>query len=357
MGLASQVRRRGAQVTIPISPISKDLAMQFFPARTRIGVASAASLSVAFFLSLIAGCDRAQSADGRPRVGAILMQQDQFFRMNEQGMRAAALELGVDLRVQNAGDRPDREIAVVDAFMTQRIDAILLSPLNSSGSVPALRRAHDRGIKIITYNNSIDADFPVCVIASDQNALGASSGRAVRQYVEKNLGGKARVAMIGFASQLPEQGGARALGFKSALAGAPGIEIVAEQDAWEADQAASTAGELLTKHPDIIWAANEGGTVGAVVAVRNAGKAGKIAVFGTDVSKQLLDFLLADEGILHAVTAQKPFEMGYAALEAAVKSLRGETAEKVQVLPGVLFHRDDPGALREYRRRLEDLTG
>ncbi len=331
--------------------------MRFFRNPKGLAFKSAASLLVAFILSAVCGCDRQQAADGRPRIGAILMQQDQFFRMNEQGMRAAAEKLGVEVRVQNAGDRADKEIAVVDAFVIQRMDAILVSPLNSSGSIPALRRAHERGIKIITYNNSIDADFPVCVIASDQQALGASSGQAVRKYVEKNLGGKARVAMIGFASQLPEQGGARAAGLKSALAGAPGIEIVAEQDAWEADQAASTAGELLTKQPDIIWAANEGGTVGAVVAVRNAGRAGKIVVFGTDLSKQLLDFLLADDGILVAVTAQKPFEMGYAALEAAVKSLRGETAATEQVLPGVLFHRDDPDTLREYRRRLEGLTG
>src|SRR6185436_9063006 len=148
-------------------------------------------------------------------------------------------------------------------------------------------------------------------------SLGSTSGRAARQFIEARLGGKARVALIGFASQLPEQGGARQAGFKEAIAGMPGVEIVAEQDAWTAPQAATVVSELLTKHPDVVWAANEGGTVGAVTAVLNAGKAGSVFVFGTDVSTQLVEFILADDGILQAVTAQAPVEMGKTAVESA----------------------------------------
>src|SRR4029453_16578064 len=101
------------------------------------------------------------------------------------------------------------------------------------------------------------------------------------------------------------------------LSGVPGVTIIAEQDAWEAAQATSAVTELLAKKPDVVWAANEGGTVGAVVAVRNAGAAGKVTVFGTDLSAQLLGFLEAQDGILQAVTAQAPVEMGSKAIEAA----------------------------------------
>ena len=160
--------------------------------------------------------------------------------------------------------------------------------------------------------------------------------------------------LIGFASQLPEQGGARQRGFRAGLEGLPGVEIVAEQDAWNAPEAATTVGALLGKKPDLVWAANEGGTVGAVTAVRNAGLAGKVAVFGTDVSAQLIDFLLAGDGILQAVTAQKPFEMGASAVEAAVSAAKGEPVRKELVLPGILFSRDRPDELREYRKSLSE---
>ena len=131
-----------------------------------------------------------------------------------------------------------------------------------------------------------------------------------------------------------------------------GVEIVSEQDAWEAPQAATVVSELLTKNPDIIWAANEGGTVGAVTAVKNAGKGGQVAVFGTDISIQLLDFLLSSDAILQAVTAQQPYEMGAAAVEAAAHALRGEAVQKTQVMNGRLFARDDPNELKSCRARL-----
>ena len=306
--------------------------------------------------SLLPGCGREEERPGQAQIAAILMQQDQFFRLNEHGMEAAAAELNANLRVQNAAGALDREITLIDTFLTQQVDAILVSPLSTQASIPALRRAHERGVQIITYNNSLDADFPVCSIASDQVALGASTGQAARAYIEAQLGGKARVALIGFASQLPEQGGARLRGFKQEIERLDGVEIVAEQDAWTAPKAATTVTELLTKEPDIIWAANEGGTVGAVTAVRNAGRAGQVAVFGTDISKQLIDFLLAEDGILQAVTAQKPYEMGRTAVETAVQVLEDRPVEKQKVLPGVLFHRDRPEELRAYQQRLAELS-
>jgi ABC-type sugar transport system substrate-binding protein len=288
----------------------------------------------------------------KPKVGVVLMQQDQFFRLNEAGMRAAAARLGADLRVQNAAGALDKEVSIVETFTAQHVDAIVVSPLSSEGSAPALRRAREAGIHVITYNNALAGDIAAYAIASDQSSLGAASGRAARAYIETKLAGNARVALIGFASQLPEQGGARQQGFKSALAGMLGVTIVAEQDAWEAAQATSIVGELLAKGPDVVWAANEGGTVGAVTAVRNAGAAGKVAVFGTDLSAQLLDFLEAPDGILQAVSAQAPVEMGTKAVEAAVDLASGKAVAPSGVLPGKLFARGDTAGLAAARAGL-----
>lgn len=308
-------------------------------------------------LFVISGCEKNEQAPATLRIGAILMQQDQFFRLNEHGMKDAADQHQVDLHIQNATGALDKEITLIDTFMAQKVQAILVSPLSARASIPGLKRAHDSGIRVIAYNNALDADFPACTIASDQVGLGASTGEAARRYIEEKLDGKARVAIIGFASQLPEQGGARLRGFKTEIEKLPGAEIVAEQDAWTAPKAATTVAEILTKKPDIIWAANEGGTVGAVTAVRNAGKAGSVAVFGTDISKQLTDFLLADDNILQAVTAQKPYEMGRTAVETAVHVAEGRPVEKNKVLPGVLFSRNRPDEIEAYRKRLADLSG
>jgi simple sugar transport system substrate-binding protein/ribose transport system substrate-binding protein len=147
-------------------------------------------------------------------------------------------------------------------------------------------------------------------------------------------------------------------GFQSEITKLPGVKIVADQDAWLAEQAVKKVGDILTANPhvDIIWAANEGGTVGAVMAVKNAGKAGRVAVFGTDNSEQLSNFLLDDDHILQAVTGQRPFDLGSKAVEAAINVLKGQQVEKKVSLPGVLLSREKPEEVRQFKEHLKQLT-
>lgn len=176
--------------------------------------------------------------------------------------------------------------------------------------------------------------------------------------VEKNLGGKAKIAIISGRAQVPEQAMMRIDGFKNEIMKLPGVVIVADQDAWLAEQATKKVGDILTANPDvdIVWAANEGGTVGAVMAVKNAGKAGKVAVFGTDNSEQLANFLLDDDKVLQAVTGQRPFEIGSMAVNAAAKALKGEKVEKKVSLPGVLLTREKPDEVKQFKARLQELS-
>lgn len=205
---------------------------------------------------------------------------------------------------------------------------------------------------------TLESDLAAASIESDQFDIGASTGKAARVYIESKLGGKAKVAIIAFQSQLPEQSSMRTNGFKSEITKLPGVKIVSEQDAWLAEQAVKKVGDVLTANPDvnIVYSANEGGTVGAVMAVKNAGKAGKVAVFGTDTSEQLADFLLDDSNILQAITGQRPFEIGSMAIEAAVKVLKGEKVEKKVSLPGFLLTREKPDEIKQFKNRLKELS-
>ena len=115
---------------------------------------------------------------------------------------------------------------------------------------------------------------------------------------------------------------------------------------------------MLTAHPDldILWGANEGATVGAVMAVKNAGKAGQVAVFGTDTGEQIAGFLLSGDGILQAVTGQQPFEIGSRAVESALGVLKGEKVQQKQSLQGVLLSRTDPEGVKRFEARLRELN-
>jgi ABC-type sugar transport system substrate-binding protein len=295
---------------------------------------------------------------GKYKIAGIGFQNDQFFKIIEFGMKDAAKKNDVDLALGNSGGALDKEIALVDTYIGQKMDAIVIAPYNQKASVAALRRAYDSGVKIVTYDSFIEADFPVSNIKSDQVALGKATGEEAVRYIQEKMGGKAKVAIISYLALLPEPAGQRTKGFEDEIKKLPGVEVVARQDAWMAEKGVGVVEGILTAHPEVnlIWAANEGGTVGAVTAVRNAGKAGKIAVFGTDISDQMAGFLLADDNILQAVTGQKPFEIGSRALETAVKALKNEPVEKAVRLPGVLFTRRQPEEVKKYQAYLRGLS-
>lgn len=309
--------------------------------------------------TLVVGCNQQPTANsGLPKIGAILLQDDQFFRLNEFGMRDAAKELGVELMINNSSGSLDKEINLLDTYMASQVAALVLPPQSPSSSIPALQRAHDRGIPIVTYDSYIDADIAASNIRSDQISLGSTTGDAAVAFIQEKLGGKAKVGLVEYISLAPEPGGQRVKGFKDKIAALPGVEVVAEQDAWLAPEATVLVENMLTAHPEInvLWAANEGGTVGAVNGVISKGRAGQVYVFGTDMSEQIGGFLLAQEDVLQAVTGQKPYDIGHQALTAAVKAIKGEPVDKKVVLPGMLFTRAKPEEIQAYVKVLQDLT-
>jgi ABC-type sugar transport system substrate-binding protein len=305
----------------------------------------------------IAGCTK-QKEQPKKRIAGIVFQEDQFFRLVLFGMRDAAKKNGFELLEANSASKPDKEVELINTYIANSVDAIVISPVSEKASTAALTRAHEKGITIVTYNTPIRGDLAAAFVESDQVDLGASTGRAACAYIEHTLKGKAKIAIVSGKSQVPEQNQLRIDGFTGEVLKLPGVSIVSEQDAWMAEQATKKVGDILTANPDldIVWAANEGGTVGAVMAIRNAHKAGKVVVFGTDISEQLSDFLLGDDGVLQAITGQRPFEIGSMAAEAAVKALGGQHVEKKTSLPGVLLTREKPDEIRKFKQRLKELT-
>jgi ABC-type sugar transport system substrate-binding protein len=291
------------------------------------------------------------------KIAGLGFQTDQFFKVIEFGMKDAAAKENVDLRLGNSAGSLDTEISLIDTYVASKVDALVVAPTNPKASIPALERAQKAGIKVVTYDSAIDADFPVSNIKSDQVALGRATGEEAVNFIQEKRGGKAKIAIISYLSLLPEPASQRNMGFEKEIAKLPGVQIVARQDAWIREKAGTVVEAILAAHPevDLIWAANEGGTVGAVTAVRNTGKAGKIAVFGTDISDEIAGFLLTDDNVLQAVTGQKPFDIGSQALEAAVKSLKGTPVEKSVRLPGQLFTRRQPEEVKKYQDYLRGL--
>jgi ABC-type sugar transport system substrate-binding protein len=298
-------------------------------------------LVILFVLAMVVSLFATTFAEKKYTIAGIVFQEDQFMKTILVGMKAAAEKYGVELLTSNTANQLTKEVEVVDTYTARGVDAICITTLDADASVPALQAANDAGIKIVCFNNPINADFPVATLQSSQTDLGANSGKAAAEYIKTKLKSKKaiNVAILNFRPLLPAQSDARQNGFMDQIKGDSRVKVIAEQAAWTVDASVPKAGDLLTANQnlDIVYGCNDGGTKGWVLAATTAGKT--IAVFGIDVDVQAAAMLLSKDNLLQAVCGQDPYKQGYMSIEYAVKALNGESVPKNVVVPGKLFSR------------------
>ena len=301
--------------------------------------------------------------EGKKLIAGMVFQEDQFFKLLSAGYEAAAKDLGYEIQLTNTNNDQSKETEALNTYAAQGVVGVAISPLNTQVSPAAVEDAHNAGMEIAICNAAIDA-FPYAVasFSADNVSFCKQTGEAAVKFIQEHYEADRtlKIGIVQFKTQIPEQSADRVNGFFSALDEA-GVkyEIVSDQDAWLQDMAVETAGDMISANPDldIIYAANDGGTVGSVMAVENAGKAGQIFVFGTDGSEQIVSLLKADTNILQAVTAQDAFQIGYSTVEALINKLEGKTVEgagNTNIVPGIPLVRGEDSALDTY---LSDLQG
>ncbi len=267
----------------------------------------------------------------------------------QAGMQAAADKLGAEMIMGNTDNKLDKEASMIDDYITRKVDAIVITPISADGSVAALKKAKDAGIKVICFNTCVnDKTIPSAYLVTKNEDLGTKSGEAAVKFITDQLGGKAKVGILNcdqFEGCPPRKDG-----FKAQMAKLPGVEVVADQAGWLADKAQPVAEAMLQANPEInvFWSANEGGTVGEANAVKTLGLGGKVFVFGTDMNNQMGQMLQAGDNILQGVTGQAPYQMGYDALSSALDVLGGKSVEAVTNTPTIFFGRGNDALIKKF---------
>jgi ribose transport system substrate-binding protein len=288
-----------------------------------------------FVLGLAAvalSCNRgATTRNGKPTVALVLKTLNHpYFVDMRRGAQEAADRLGVTLQVQAAEREIDveKQMQIVENLIQTGIQALCITPSGSREIVSALVKAKNASVPIVVVDTRLDpkaaADAGVhasTFVGSDNYA----GGRLAGDYLVKASGGNAHVAIL---EGIPghETGDSRLRGFKDAVKGPPGISIVASQPAnWERDQGFNVFQNMLQAHPDIdsVFACSDLMALGALEAIAAAGRTGRIRVVGFDALDDAKRAIA--DGKMAASVAQFPAEMGRAAVESAVKVIKGET--------------------------------
>ncbi len=274
-------------------------------------------------------------------IAGVVFQDDQFMNSMVKGFTDAGAKYGIKVVTANTNNDQSKEGELIQTYIAQGVNGIAIAPLSKDASIANLKEAANKGIKVAITNMSIsDPSFLAGGFTSDDRSNGKIVGDSAAKFIQEKLGGKANLAIVDFDDQLPDQSKARYGGFVDGLKAANiQYTLVAQQSSHLQDDAITKVTDMLTAHPDIqvIFAANEGGTIGAAMAVKQAGLAGKVYVFGYDGSDQLTSMILSGDNILIGTVAQDPYAQGYQAVEALAKALKGETSAtvgKMTVVPG-----------------------
>ena len=235
-----------------------------------------------------AGCKKSEA--GKPKVALIMKSlANEFFKTMEEGARAHHKEHAEDYDLTVVGIKDEQDVAkqidYVEMMMAQKADAIVIAPADSKALVPVCKRAMDAGIVVINIDNKFDdavlAEKGVKIpFVGPDNRKGA---RLAGEHLASKLKAGDNVAII---EGIPNafNGIQRKLGFEDAMK-AGGMNIISSQSGyWEMARAEPIVSALVTEHADLkaVLCANDNMALGAVSAIKTAGKMEDILVIGFD---------------------------------------------------------------------------
>ena len=275
----------------------------------------------------------------KPKVGLVMKSlANEFFVTMQDGAKDYQKTHSADFDMITNGIKNETDTAaqidIVNQMILSKVDAIVIAPADSKALVTVLKKASDAGIKVVNIDNRLDPDvlkskhLEIPFVGPD-NRKGA---RLVGDYLAKTLAAGDKVGII---EGVPTTTNAqqRTAGFKDAM-DAAGMKIVSTQSGnWEIDQGNKVASAMLSEYPDIkaLLAGNDNLALGAVSAVRAAGKAGKVQVVGYDNIEAIKPML--QDGRVLATADQAAAQQAVFGIQNALKLVKGE---KVDAVDGVI---------------------
>lgn len=270
---------------------------------------------------LLTGCGGSSpgARRARPLVGvSLLTQTHAFYKDLEDAMRKEAAVKNVDLTVVACEMDPARQASQLEDFVTQRVDAILVAPCDSSAVVPYLTKADDAGIPVFTVDIAANGGKVVSHIASDNVEGGRLAARALAAWLD----GRGDVIIIDHPEVASVQD--RTRGFDEAIKAFPGIRVVQRPSASGQRAKAMTAMEdMLQAQRGLrgVFGINDDSALGAL-SVLDAARRQDIVIVGFDATTEARD-ALARGSALKADIAQHPDRIGTTAIDIVATHLSG----------------------------------
>ena len=215
--------------------------------------------------------------------------------------KATAEKLGYTATVAAHKGDTNVESNLIDTAITNKSVAIILDPANADGSIGAVKKAVAAGIPVLLVNAEINQEGLAKAQLVSNNAQGAALG--AQQWVEA-VGDKGKYVEL-FGNPADNNAATRSNGYETVLTQYPDLVKAAKEVAdWDRTKGHDKMQSMLQAHPDIIAviSGNDEMALGAIAALKEAGKLDQVKVGGFDGSPD-------------AVAAIKAGEMQYTVLQ------------------------------------------
>lgn len=243
-----------------------------------------------------------------------------FFVAMEAGIKQACEDMGIEkCNILSADSSLETQNSQIENLVTMGCDVILLNPYDSEGVINAVADAGNAGVGVFTMD--IDCEGSTAFIASDNKEI----GKMLAKHVIDKLDGKGEIAIIDGITVTSLKD--RTEGFMKAIEESD-IEVVAEQQtAHGRETALQSAENILQAHPDInaFVGINENSGMAILSAVTSANLK-DVLITTVDATSENLAAIR--DGKVEVGVSQDPYQMGYQAVEQAIKWYSGEEIDK-----------------------------
>ncbi|WP_394180720.1 rhamnose ABC transporter substrate-binding protein [Yoonia maritima] len=234
-----------------------------------------------------------------------------FFEAAARGAEEAAGELGgVEIIYTGPTDTTaEGQIEVINSLIAQRVDAIAVSANDPDALVPALQKAMDRGITVISWDSGVAPEGREMHLSPSSNAL---IGQTIIKLAADEMPDGGQVAILSATSTSTNQN-IWIEEMNAVMGDYPNIEVVATVYGDDlADKSYRETQGLIQTYPDLdaIIAPTSVGIVAAAQAVADAGKIGEVNVTGLGLPSEMAGAI--ESGASKSFAIWNPVDLGYA---------------------------------------------
>ncbi len=269
--------------------------------------------------------------DGKKlKIGVTFPILDLFLQTVADGIEKRAKEAGVEVTIVAAQEKADVQLGQVENFISQGVDGIIVIPVDTDAAGPMTEKAQAAKIPL-TYVNRRPSDLPAGVpyVGSDSIVAGQLQMEALAKLAD----GKGKVGIL-VGDPANESARLRTEGVKEVAKKFPGIEVKREQaGTWYREKGLAITENWIQSGDDItiIASNNDDMALGAIQALKNAGKLDDVIVGGVDATKDALAAMKAGE--LEVTVFQDAAGQGAGGIDMIIKMCNGEEVPSVVNVP------------------------